>query len=1436
MAKILGLDLGTNSIGISLRNTSKGGSIENQLEYFGVARFQEGVGREKSGEYSYAAKRTKKRSARRLYQARKYRIWATLRVLIENGYCPLSIEDLEKWCKYDSEMNQKRQYPINATKFEQWVRLDFDGDGIPEYTSPYQLRAELMECQFDFENEIDRYKFGRALYHIAQRRGFRSSKGETLKEQEGAQLADMDEIDISSELKKSEEEKSKSLVSYMKENNLKTVGCAYYALEKEGIRIRNSIYQAVRSQYKDEINAIFNFQNGLSVESDFYKRIISEKKGEGTIFYKRPLRSQKGLVGNCTLEPDKSRCPISHPEYEKFRAWCFINTIKYRLSADDEWINLDIVLKQLLYKEKFLRIKKNFKFEEIRTWIEEQTGKSFSCDNKTINYKDNTNVSGCPISARLKNILGDNWETWTMESDKERVNKKNGVIHKISYDAYDIWHVCFSFDEPENIEEFALKDLKFGINKAKQLVRLYGDIQQGYAMLSLKAIKNINRFLLEGLIYSDAVLLAKLPDIFGDKWAENENSIITSLKGILSSNKKKKRLYEVVNTLIADYKSLEVDEQFAYKNYDYKLQDSDYKYIGKTIVGVFGDKTWSDLSNSEQNDYIKEVSALYQQFFLSHERDYYKLPKVADELAKFISSNYDFIDSSRLRKIYHPSMIEYYTSAKEENIGDGRYLKLLGSPVNGALKNPMAMRMLYALRKQINMLLKETDENGNALIAEDTRVVVEVARELNDANKRWAIEAYQRQREEENKVFEAAIKEYYPARDYTKEDIDNVRLLVEQFSEKDKKTKKKEVDYKKAMDEMKKKYKLWLEQGCQCLYTGKIINIENLFDDNAFDFEHTLPRSKSFDNSLANLTVCDAYYNRAIKKNHIPTQLPNYEKDVLIDGKMYTAIKPRLKSWFEKVDHLKDNVEFWKGQSKQASTKDRKDYCIRQRHLWQMELEYWQDKLSRFTMTEIKNGFRNSQLVDTQIITKYAYHYLKTVFDRVEVQKGEATAAFRKIFGLQSTDEKKDRSRHSHHAIDATMLTLIPSSTQRVKIMELFYNMREEQKDNGKSALYYNLDKQLKEEIVRCGIKGANNISTFIDNNILINHLSKDQTLSPAHKRMRVRGKVVWMRNADGNIIKDANGNNVPKRWLTGDCIRGQLHGETFYGAVRLPQRDADGKMLRNADGSVILSDETIYVVRKELSFKKNAQDSGFASWEELEKVIVDKPLYEMMRRQFGADVSFKEACEQGIFMFDKKGNKINRIRHIRCKTSVKNPLAIKRHTYLSDKPYKQNYYAEVGDLYMMCKYENEDKTKKEYHIWSCFDISENRKLNNPDIPDVIFDKKNQHKLHIVQQIKTGDMLLLYKDSVEELYGMDNFDLSNRLYCVRGFESDGNRIVMQKHINSQPDKELGKGESIKDYNCMPEKIRCGINTLKYLLKDVDFVITPKGLKFLSISK
>ena len=1454
MSKILGLDLGTNSIGLAIRDTDNGKNLEEQLERFAVTRFKSGVGNGQSGEFSYAAERTKYRSSRRLYQARKYRIWATLKILIEYGYCPLSMDDLEKWSKYDKTKGLKRQYPVNAEKFEQWVRLDFDGEGDIKYSSPFQLRAELMEKQFDFSNETDRFKLGRALYHIAQRRGFRSSKGETIKEQEQAEIdANLEnEIDLSTELKKSEEKKSGKLVSYMKEHNLPTIGCAFHHLEKSGIRVRNSEYQAVRSQYKDEITAIFSFQNGLNIDSDFYKRIISEKKNEGTIFYKRPLRSQKGLVGKCTLEPKKARCPISHPEFEKFRAWCFINNIQYRKTTDDDWQNLTMEQKQKLYQDKFLRTKSHFKFQEIREWIEKEIKDDTRAyileytqkkEMRTINYKDNTSVSGCPITGRLRNLFGENWEQWTLQTSHERANHKTGEIHTITYDIHDVWHVCFSFDEPEFVEEFARNELNFDAQQTKQLVSVWGAIAQGYAMLSLKAIRNINRFLLKGLIYTDAVLLAKLPEIFGDKWSENENDVVAQIDDIVAQNREEKQIYNIANTLISNYKSLDYDdelqynEKFAEHDYQYELQPSDYDDVKKVTIEAIGEKTWANKTEAEQNDILSKVAALYQQFFFSQERDYFHLPKLADALAKYLSKRFAFLSEKSLSKIYHPSMIAYYAPAKEQRIEDGRYIKLLGSPVIGALKNPMAMRVLHTLRRQINYMLK------NGFIDEDTRIVVETARELNDANWRWAIKAYQEEREDENKEFEKIIKAYYPQRNITHEDLDKVRLLTEQYDIPEQgeipndtpKSKKKKEKIEKVNPYKKDiaKYRLWLEQGCRCIYTGKLINITALFDDNQVDFEHTIPRSISFDNSLANLTVCDAHFNRTVKKNQIPAQLQNYDE-----------ILGRIQPWIKKVETLNNYIEYCTAQSKRAQDKTSKDKYIRQRHRCELELDYWQKKVNAFTTKEVTSGFRNSQLNDTRIITKYAYHYLKTVFNKVEVQNGRYTADFRKMLGIQSIDEKKNRDKHSHHAIDAAVLTMIPVAAKRDRMLELFYQIEEDEK------LHKNVTtkkEKLRKEIAGCQLgKNVSTVTEIIEQNVLVNLVGKDQTLTPAKRKARSRGKEIFVTNSKGEKVN---------KWITGDCIRGKLHKESFFGAIKIAKTDEQG---------FLINENGMFVYEKDangndiISMVKYVPINSFKNEQDLNKIIdpfVKKSILQVLAKRKQEGKSFEAAIAEPIWLLDKdcneikqdkKGRKLCPIRHVRCRVAAgrgfftkDKAIEVKEQTYKSNKDYKNYYYAQNDGNYLCLLYEglHKGKIERQFRLINYFEAVQLKIKNTNDLWQEPYFKtlrngKKQYNLSAI--IKVDTKVLMWDNNPDELLELPQEELCKRLFVVYKFNLKGaNCIYLKNHIEARSDEEIKeKEDTIFDNNKYQAKIIMTANNFNCLIEGRDFEITPMGeIKF-----
>lgn len=100
--KVLGLDLGTNSIGSAVRNLDLSDDLQWQLEFFSSDIFRSSVNKESNGrEYSLAAQRSAHRRSRGLNEVRRRRLWATLNLLIKHGFCPMSSESLMRWCTYD---------------------------------------------------------------------------------------------------------------------------------------------------------------------------------------------------------------------------------------------------------------------------------------------------------------------------------------------------------------------------------------------------------------------------------------------------------------------------------------------------------------------------------------------------------------------------------------------------------------------------------------------------------------------------------------------------------------------------------------------------------------------------------------------------------------------------------------------------------------------------------------------------------------------------------------------------------------------------------------------------------------------------------------------------------------------------------------------------------------------------------------------------------------------------------------------------------------------------------------------------------------------------------------------------------------------------------------------------------------------------------------
>ena len=469
MERILGLDTGTNSLGWAIVNKHDDGHYE--LLDKGVDIFQEGVNREKGLESSKAAARTEKRALRVRYYRIRLRKIELLHILSENHLCPpLSREELSLW-------RHKKIYPKNEL-FMKWQATD-DRTG----KNPYHDRYVCLTQKLDLTNLLNRYMLGRALYHINQRRGFKSNRKDLTKEDKEAGTVKEGINELSQEIK--------------------AAGCSYlgeyfYHLYEKGEKIRKH-YTAREEHYLKEFMAICERQ-------ELDSKLIG--KLEHAIFYQRPLKSQKGLVGHCVFEPKKTKCPVSHPLFEEFRMLSFINSIKIQTPSDTVMRPLNdeerSKIKPLFYRKS----KRNFDFADIAKKLAGKNKYAYYKGGNApylFNYFKDSNVSGCPVNASLRDLFGEDW----LNNVKEVYDRVEGKTDLQIIN--DIWSALFFYTDNDKLAEFGKRHLQLSDDDAKKFGAI--PLDDGYAALSLKAITKILPYLRSGMIYSHAAFMGNLEEV-----------------------------------------------------------------------------------------------------------------------------------------------------------------------------------------------------------------------------------------------------------------------------------------------------------------------------------------------------------------------------------------------------------------------------------------------------------------------------------------------------------------------------------------------------------------------------------------------------------------------------------------------------------------------------------------------------------------------------------------------------------------------------------------------------------------------------------------------------------------------------------------------------------------------------------------------------------
>jgi len=465
MAITLGLDIGSNSLGWSILDMNNATIIGT-----GVRVFPEGVDRDTKGtEISKNQTRREARGARRMKFRRSLRKSKLVKLLQDNGLLPKKAEEL----------------------FELMSVV------------PYDLRSKGLD------EELSLYEFGRCLFHINQRRGFKSNRKTGKSNEDGVVAKSAGELQM----------KVNSI-------NCRTLGEYFAKIDPEQERIRGQY--TFRSMFEHEFDLLWEKQ------SEYHPDILTEefkpKIKEETIFFQRPLKPSDDLIGDCSLEEDEKRCPRGDWYARRFRILQDLNNLIIRNPDGSEAILDNDQRRQVLGE---LLLKKEVRFDRLRKLLG-------LLETQIFNLEDDgqeTKLKGDEFAAQLrsKKILGA--KGWKALDIKEQI-EINEVI--IDDDVTD-----------EQLIEMLVEQHNFSKKQAEETLSL--TLPQRYMRFSRIAIQKLLPFMEKGFKTHEAV-----KEVYGDQVFKQQKVGLDKLDmpEDLRNPIVQKALYEVrkvVNAIIREY-------------------------------------------------------------------------------------------------------------------------------------------------------------------------------------------------------------------------------------------------------------------------------------------------------------------------------------------------------------------------------------------------------------------------------------------------------------------------------------------------------------------------------------------------------------------------------------------------------------------------------------------------------------------------------------------------------------------------------------------------------------------------------------------------------------------------------------------------------------------------------------------------------------------
>lgn len=442
---------------------------------------------------------------------------------------------------------------------------------------------DLWKLRSDSANpneNISAEQLGRILYMLNQKRGYKSARGEA-----NADKKDTDYVQA-----------VKGRYAQLKDRG-QTIGQYFYEglstafsdkNNQQYFRVKEEVYP--REAYIEEFDTIIAAQKN---KHDFLTdKVIHQLRNE-IIYFQRKLKSQKKLVSICEFEGfnktvfDKEKnknkvvfvgpkvAPKTSPLFQLCRIWEVVNTITLKIKNPEgskyKWGEKIPDLKEKEVLADYLFKNENLSFSKLLEILE------LKKENVYVNKQILKGIKGNETYATLHSILGDHellkFDVSIITSDHTAilVDKKTGEIIEersgLELDAsiekeplYQLWHTIYSLKDLDECKNALIKRFGFDEEIAEKLSRIDFN-KQGFGNKSNKSMRKILPFLMEGYDYSQSCSWAGYNHSNSLTKDEKEQQITLDRLELLPKNSLRQPIVEkilnqminVVNTILEQY-------------------------------------------------------------------------------------------------------------------------------------------------------------------------------------------------------------------------------------------------------------------------------------------------------------------------------------------------------------------------------------------------------------------------------------------------------------------------------------------------------------------------------------------------------------------------------------------------------------------------------------------------------------------------------------------------------------------------------------------------------------------------------------------------------------------------------------------------------------------------------------------------------------------